>query len=196
MSCTSVQNERRAFSFQHRLCSSEPGSKPSFSLSVLPLHFSEPSLPAVSLASTARQVQLGTLPGPITSTAHSLLLQAMICSGSSYFSSYFSLPRRTINPLNSISPTVIPNVMHLCQCLWVMQEAWPRGGGVSARQSEGLEFQSTLPAAKQERNSYHSASEQRQGTSREMSPRLGARGECDPLKLAGSTTSPFQCCNK
>lgn len=106
MSCTSVQNERRDFSFQHRHCSSEPGSEPSLPSLFAP-PFPEPSLPAVPLASTARQVQLGTLPGPITSTAHSLLLQAMICSASSYFSSYFSLPRRTIKPPNSISPTVI-----------------------------------------------------------------------------------------
>lgn len=112
MSCTSVQNERRAFCFQHRLCSSEPGSKPSFSLPVSPLHFSEPSSPAVSPPSTARQVQLGTLPGPITSTAHSLLLQAMICSGSSYFSC-FSLPRRTTDPPTS-SPRLWSWMLHVC----------------------------------------------------------------------------------
>lgn len=64
-----------------------------------------------------------------------------------------------------------------------------RGG--AARQSQGLAVQSTLPAAKQEHNSYHSTSEQGQGTPREMSPRLGAWGECDPLKLAGTRTSPF-----
>lgn len=116
MSCTSVQNERRAFSFQHQRCSSEPGSEPSLPSLFAP-PFPEPSLPAVPLASTARQVQLGTLPGPITSTAHSLLLQAMICSASSFFSSSFSLPRRTIKPPNSISPAVILNVLHLCQCL-------------------------------------------------------------------------------
>lgn len=105
-------------------CSSEPGSKPSFSLSVLPLHFSEPSLPAVSLASTARQVQLGTLPGPITSTAHSLLLQATICSGSSYFSSYFSLPRRTINP-----PTPSPQLRSrmLCICVSAFESCGKHG---------------------------------------------------------------------
>lgn len=116
MSCTSVQNGRRAFSFQPRRCSSEPGSEPS-----LPSLFAPPlpelSLPAVPLASTARQLQLATLPRPRTSTAHSLLLQAMIGSASSYFSSSFSLPGRTIKPPNSISPTVILNVVRLCQCL-------------------------------------------------------------------------------
>lgn len=113
ISCTSAQNKAKVFLF------SADAAPQSLDLShpfpCFALHFSEPSSPAAPLASAARRVQLGALPGPIASTALSLLLQAMICSGSPRFSSYSSPAGRTINPQLHLRAAT-RNVTCLCQC--------------------------------------------------------------------------------